>query len=335
MNNRMKTNVLLAFILCAIIPLTSLAQDVKKTSKDADKKHNKEIQLKTVTEKDGKKMVKDTVFTVDSFESAEDVVKEISWIDEDDSTKTILLDLMIDGDALDGDHGMHKIIIKSKDGHHKVLRLKNGEGDEVAMDVLIDLDRDKLRDFYEQKAHCKEMKWQMEEMNDELRKKLQGLKELEHLEGIEQIEKIEALKELDELHSLKDHYFEYVHPPLPPKPLHKFYSDGDFLVYHNSNKVSDKELREAGIKNKPDRLEVNDLDIRIKKGIVNLEFSLAAEGSPKVVVYNYFGDKVFSGKPENIGSVYTLTIDMSTRQPGNYYLQIIQKNSSVTEKFKL
>lgn len=332
MNNRIKTNVLLAFILCAIIPLTSLAQDVKEAGKEAYKKHRKEIQLKTVTEKDGKKMVKDTVFTVDSFESAEDVMGEISWIDEDDSTKTILLDMMIDGDALDdGDHGMPKIIIKSKDGHHKVLRLKNGEGDEVDMDVLIDL----VRDFYEQKAHCKEMKWQMEEMNDELRKKLQGLKELEHLEGIEQIEKIEALKELDELHSLKDHYFEYVHPPVPPKPLHKFYSDGEYLLYRDSNKVSDSELREAGIKNKTDRLEVNDFNIRINKGIVNLEFSMSAEGSPKVVVYNYFGDKVFSGKPENIGTVYTLTIDMSAKQPGKYYLQIVQKDSSFTEKFKL
>jgi len=95
------------------------------------------------------------------------------------------------------------------------------------------------------------------------------------------------------------------------------------------------ELRDAGIKNKADRLAIENINLNIDDGVVALSFSLKTEGSPKIVVYNFFGDKVFSGKPELMNGNYELKIDLSTKQHGVYYLQIVQKNRSFTEKLKL
>jgi hypothetical protein len=103
----------------------------------------------------------------------------------------------------------------------------------------------------------------------------------------------------------------------------------------DDNRVTDKELRDAGIKNKPDRLDIENINLNIDDGVVDLSFALKTEGTPKVVVYNFFGDKVFSGKPELMNGHYELKMDLSTKQHGVYYLQIVQKNSSLTEKLKL
>lgn len=102
-----------------------------------------------------------------------------------------------------------------------------------------------------------------------------------------------------------------------------------------SSKVSDIELRDAGIKNKPDRLDVKNMNIDVDGGIVKLAFSLKGEKTPRIIVYNVFGEKVFKGKPELIEGNYQIKIDLSNKQHGTYYLQIVSANTSVTEKFKL
>ncbi len=45
--------------------------------------------------------------------------------------------------------------------------------------------------------------------------------------------------------------------------------------------------------------------------------------------------KVFSGKPELMGGKYVIKIDLSIKQHGTYYLQVVQKNSSFTKKLRL
>jgi len=102
-----------------------------------------------------------------------------------------------------------------------------------------------------------------------------------------------------------------------------------------SNKVSDIELRDAGIKNKPDRLNVTNIEIDIDGGIVNIEYTLQKEKTSKVIVYNVYGDKVFKGKPEVIDGNCKIKIDLSSKQHGTYYLQLVSGNSSLTQKLKI
>ena len=102
-----------------------------------------------------------------------------------------------------------------------------------------------------------------------------------------------------------------------------------------SGKVSDIELRDAGIKNKPDRLNAQNINIEIENDIVMLSFSFKGEKTPRIIVYNVFGEKVFKGKPELVEGSYQIKIDLSNKQHGTYYLQIVSANTSLTEKFKL
>ncbi|PLX03839.1 MAG: hypothetical protein C0595_05600 [Marinilabiliales bacterium] len=109
-----------------------------------------------------------------------------------------------------------------------------------------------------------------------------------------------------------------------------------FQISNNySGKASDIELRDAGIKNKPDRLNAQNINIEIENGMVMLSFSFKGEKTPKIFVYNVFGDKVFKGKPELIEGSYQIIIDLSSKQHGTYYLQLISGKSSLTEKLKI
>jgi hypothetical protein len=154
------------------------------------------------------------------------------------------------------------------------------------------------------------------------------MKEMEDARVIILDEKMELLDELDELEDME---IEMIRRPRPPK--HAYFKKHHLNRFDHG--VTDKELRDAGIKNKPDRLEVEELDMDINEGVVTLGFSLKGEGNPKVEVYNFFGDQVFTGKPEAINGKYTLVMDLSQKQHGIYYLQIIDKNSSLTEKIRL
>ncbi len=102
-----------------------------------------------------------------------------------------------------------------------------------------------------------------------------------------------------------------------------------------SQKVTDIELRDAGIKNKPDRLNAKNINLEVDGGIIDLAFTLKSEKTPKVIIYNVYGDKVFKGKPELINGNYQIKIDLSTKQHGTYYLQLIVGNASFAERIIL
>jgi hypothetical protein len=66
-----------------------------------------------------------------------------------------------------------------------------------------------------------------------------------------------------------------------------------------------------------------------------LSFSKTEEGTPKVTVYNVYGEKVFSGKPELMNNKYEIKMDLSKKQFGTYYLQIVVAKSSKTVRLEL
>ncbi len=298
----------------------------------------KKVRVKTIKVIDGKEVVTDTTYSIKEGDSHGDIEKKFTWVGEADSIATITMDVDIDSDIeTDADHNV--IIMKS--GHHGgKFNLKDGEksykikvisddGDENVFfyeDFDFDIDKeeiDKLKIIM--KEHGDEMKKIKIELDDE---KLIMLKELEGLEEIVEIEKLEHLKELEKLKEIKD--IEII-----TSDFHDFHDHNEFYFHNSCDRVSDKELRDAGIKNKQDRLVADDFDMDIKDGVVDIEFKLATEGAPKVVVFNYFGEKVFTGKPELMNGQYMIKMDLSAKQHGTYYLQVIQKNSSLTKKIKL
>ena len=94
---------------------------------------------------------------------------------------------------------------------------------------------------------------------------------------------------------------------LPPEPHVAPHPHSNFSWFSvDSDEVTDEELRDAGVKNKPDRLELDEIDINNEDGVIDLSFTLGYEGNPKVDVYNVYGDKVFSGKPELMNDKYRM-----------------------------
>ncbi len=348
-------NSAIAIIALAIIfPITAFSQEKEK----------KKFHVKTVKVIDGKKVVTDTTFVLKDGENEGDIVKQITWVGEGDSIGTMTLDIDVDSD-FDGD-GEKVIIMKS--GHHgskfitkdgekkytiKVIGDEDGEENVFFYDDF-DFDVDMNKEEVERlkiimKEHGDNMKDICIELDDEklvMLKELEGLKDMEghekiimlkelhNLEELEGLEKLEMLKELEHIEHIEGiEDIEIIMPDFHNSiPEHnEFYFHHD----HGHNSVSDKELREAGIKNKPDRLVVKDFDMDVNDGIVDLDFVLATKGTPKINVFNYFGDKVFSGKPEVMNGKYVITIDLSAKQHGSYYIQVVQKNSSFTKKLRL
>jgi len=101
------------------------------------------------------------------------------------------------------------------------------------------------------------------------------------------------------------------------------------------NSVSERELRRAGIKIKPDRLDLKDFDIDINNGVVKFSFTSETEGKIKVVIYNFFGEKVFDGTPVLQNGKEILTANLSQKQYGTYFLLLVQGNRSAAKKFRL
>ncbi len=125
-------------------------------------------------------------------------------------------------------------------------------------------------------------------------------------------------------------------PPPPPRkpnrPKHGHFKGGT----DEPSSVSQQELRKAGIKDQPDKLSLQLLDINNQNGLVILRFMPKNNvGKVRVDVYNFFGDRVFSEKVELVGDVYQATIDLSAKQPGVYYIQLIRKKESATQRIRL
>lgn len=357
---QVQTILLMAFFLS--LPFALLSQEETK---------EKKVRVKTVKMVDGKKIVQDTTFYVSDEGDVKEVVKQFTVESEGDSIENIMVDVIVDVDSeiewetnsgknvfvikkghCDGETGtVKKIIVIEGDGadehvmvyphrgHRKVMKFKSGDGgdEEIIMvsprgyhktlkwksdgdgEYEFDFEFD-MENFHEEMA----------EFNDEMRNiRIMMIDE----EGVLQEEMIEweHLAELQELEHMKNTEV-MVMPPRRPAP--HAYRNFD---WHQKGgmKVTDTELREAGIKNKQDRLELNEINIKNENGVIDLSFSLKEEGSPKVAVFNVYGDKVFSGKPVLMNNEYQIKMDLSKKQFGTYYLQIVLGNSSKTMRIKL
>jgi len=378
MKNQITVTAILLLILFFLISLSGIAQEEEK---------EKQVRIKTVKVEDGKKVVKDTTFTVKEGEDVKEIVESLSWTTEDDSLR-ITVDVDIDDDGKGG----KKVIIMSHDGEESVKYFKSdtdamffSEGDslkEIKVDVIIDEecagrgkkviiikkdgDEEIVKEIFipHHRASKKVMKfktddgeeiiivtphgnhrsikWKSEDGYDydfdfdydmdfdheQFKAEMEvHMKEMENAKVIILDEKMAILDELEELENME---IEIIRPPRPPK-----HHDFTMRRMERFDRVTDKELRDAGIKNKPDRLDLDNINIDLNKGVIDLTFTVKGDASPKIEIYNFFGDKVFSGKPELLNGSYKSIIDLSTKQHGTYYLQIINKNSSFTEKIRL
>ncbi len=223
--------------------------------------------------------------------------------------------------VVDGEKVVNDTIFVVKEGEDEREAIKTitwiSDDDDSSEVITVDVDIDTDVDFdkdYEKGDHRKVIIMKSGDDGEKIIM-LEELKELEELHELKELENIEII--MPEIHSFPEHYEYAMH------------------MHDGNDNVSDKELRDAGIKNKADRLDVNNYNLNIDNGVVDLDFILKTEGDPKVTVFNYFGDKVFSGKPELMGGKYVIKIDLSNKQRGTYYLQVVQKNSSFTKKLRL
>lgn len=311
---------ILLLTLAFVFPFVSMAQE-------------KKVRIKTVKDIDGEKVVTDTMFVVTGDEDIMKSVNQYSWVSDEDSNKVITIDLDIDVDSdedKDCDKKVHKKVIIMKDGdhgtfftddckEHKVKVITNGGGDENVFFF-------NGEDFEFNEKDMDELRIKMEKIGDEMENvkfelDAEKIILLEELEGLEELKELEELKNIEvimsDYHDMGNYHNVWVHD--------NFHGD----------RVSEEELRDAGIKVKADRLDIDDYNINIDNGVVDLEFETKAEGTPKVTVYNFYGDKVVTVKPELLGGKYTAKIDLSTKQHGTYYLLFVQNNMSATKKIKL
>ncbi len=361
----MKSQITISSILVtALFFLNLLGGVAQETEKE------KQVHIKTVKEVNGKKVVTDTTFTVKEGEDVQEMVHGITTISEGDSLK-----VTVDVDMDSGVQGTKQMVVVSSDvdedadslteinvqvftgegngkGERKVLIITKEGGGETIKEIMmpprkgrrhvmkfrtddrkkiIIISPDKLcddhfvwvpgedsEDYFE---FDKDIDFDYEEFEAEMEEQME---ELENTHVI-MLDELGELKELEEPGYLDRRMIRPPHPPGHPgfPPADRF------------DRLTDKELRDAGIKNKPDRLELDNINMDMNNGVLDLTFTMKGEGSPKVDVYNFFGDKVFSGKPEIANGTYKSIIDLSSKQYGTYYLQITNKNSSFTEKFRL
>jgi len=321
---KIQTLLLIAFFLS--LPFALLSQESDTTQS--------KVKIKIVKNDDGKMTVFDTTFNVKGDKDVQSIVEKYTNKAENDTTGGIVK-VTVDVDKggewtgkggkkvivmkSPGEEDNEQVIVVSPHGKHKVIKWVDKDGKDYSYDYDFDydFDMDHFNDeMAKQKEQMKKMRIEIRDQEDQFRDQLaemKALKELEHLGDLE------GLKDI-EIHVLPPE------PPLPPEAPHVYYRSG------SDREVSDIELRDAGIKGKPDRLDLDDIDINNEDGVIDLSFSLKEEGSPKVTVYNVYGDKVFNGKPEMMNNKYQQKIDLSKKQHGTYYLMITSGNSSKTLK---
>jgi len=218
-----------------------------------------------------------------------------------------------------GDGEDEQVIIMRPHGKHKVVKWTGEEGEEFEFNYEVDMENFE-KDMVELNAEMKELQIVMMDEEGHLNERIIELEHLSELEGLEDFWHFENMEVVI----------------VPSSPHFAPRRHGDF-TWHKKGRmaVTDEELRDAGIKNKPDRLELDEININNEDGVIDLSFSLSEEGTPKVAVYNIYGDKVFSGKPELMNNKYQVKMDLSKKQHGNYYLMIVSGNSSKTMRLKI
>ncbi|NOX85105.1 MAG: hypothetical protein GXO86_03920 [Chlorobi bacterium] len=317
-------------------------------------KANKTVHIKTIEQTGNKVIVKDTTFTLPADGDVNEIVQEYSKAGTSDSST---IQVVVDVDEEKADEPCKKVIIIGEDGKHVVtLSGKSGSGDISVFKNDVNMNREphlithskviKITPNGEEEmkvvkphGHHKTLSWdkdneecgdfEFEFDTDALEEQLELFRD--RLENIEDYieEKYEMMHSdsilRQKLENLKNIDFDLDLPSVE-------FSPGAFRWVEEkpSDEVTDMELRDAGIKNKPDRLDLSLLEVDNDNGIVKLSFKMKEEGTPKVTLYNIYGDKVFSGIPEMKDGKYNLTFDLSKKQPGTYYLMIVLKNSSKT-----
>jgi hypothetical protein len=373
MKNIIQVQALLMLAFFLSLPFHIMSQDDSgnkegkkvriKTVKEVDgKKVVKDTTFYVSEDEDVKKVVKQ--FSAgDEADSAANIMVDVmvdtesdmEW-EEEDGNKVIVI-RKHKGDGESGEVIEKRVIIRSGDGeeeevmvmphggHRKVMKFRTDDGEDVIIvtpgpphgrhhtyawkddngqDYTFDYDFDiDMENFQEDMARMQEDMREMQiRIMDEQGNISEETLELEKLGELEHLEDLERMKEMNV----------FVMPPRPPHAPEPFRE----MEWHAraGMEVSDLELREAGIKNKPDRLELGEIEIEKEDGVVDLSFTMAGDGTPKVDVYNVYGDKVFSEKPDLMNGKYMLKIDLSKKQPGTYYLMIVSGSSSKTMRLK-
>ena len=337
----MKTSVI-AILLSLALPLLMLSQEKKKT-----------VTVKTVEVENGKKIVKDTTFTIQEGEDIDAIAEPFVWTSISDSAATMTFDVEVEtGD--DGGDTKKVIIIKERgdrpmrivegnDGDVVVIKKRyNGNGDDDVFftpgpghkRVMKWTDDDSVEYEFEMQRSMEEFEHQMEIQHrnmEEMQKQLEA--QLAEIKGIDEEQLTQIMDEINDMD------FHFVMPPVrPAHPPQKMDKDNFALYFDgpgNEGGVSDMELREANIKNKPDRLDLGEIDINIENGVLDISFSVEGEANPSIIIYNVYGDKVFSGKPVLMNGKFEIKVDLSQKQHGTYYWQIVDKNRSFTDKIRI
>ncbi len=301
-----RVNYFYLVIFMLLMPFLSRAQDEEK----------KEVKVKMVKISDGKSIVTDTTFITrgDAESEIKLYIDEITGHDSVDETKVIKVEVF--GESGNASKENYKVMIFSDEEEGKQVFVTSPNGKEKGFRWI------------DAEGEEQEFDFRMEEIEEITMNLEYQMKDLEkHREQIER--EVEVVKGPDGFR------WKHLPPPPPPRPEryeYKFFGDRN----ESHGLVSQEELREAGIKEQPDKLMLDVLDINNQNGLVILRFMPATDkGKVKVTVYNYFGDKVFSAKPEMVGDVYQTTIDLSAKQPGLYYIQLSRQNESVTKRIKL
>gem|GEM_PF-870118 len=304
----------------------------------AEGKNVRKVRIKTVKEGNGKKIVKDTTFIITGDGDVNQMLENYT-ADETDSTGNIFVNVSVDTDEDDTGHIEKKIVVIKKgdgDEHVRMIKVDSGmvsvfkreEANKPMHSVMrfntddsnvvfVVVPNNKYKNLHWKSNDGKSYEYEFDLDQDDLNEQMQEL--AQQLQGLEQ------LKDLESLDQLKDLDLDFDYAPLPPEHHH----DYRFKDTH-SNRVTDVELRDAGIKQKPDRLDPENMNVDNDDGMVHLSFSLHQEGNPRVIVYNVYGDKVYNGTPQFNDGGFETTIDLSQKQHGTYYLMIILKNSSKT-----
>ena len=341
MKSKIMSTSIIAIALAIVFPFSGMSQEKEK-----------KVTVKTVQIENGKKIVRDTTFTVKEGDDVDAIVKPISWVSDSDSGKIMTFDVEVITDGEDNGQVKNIYVYKSGGGQRTKV-IKDDDGNTIIIKKLGDEGFDDNDFFIPGHEHKRVMKWNdgdsleyefelqgdMEDFHhemkmhqfelQEMRKNLQ--EELAEIEGLNEEQIAEIMNEIGNID------LNFVMPPARPRPPVKwqghdseFYFDGP-----REGGVSDMELRDANIKNKPDRLDLEVINVNIINGVLDLSFQIQGEANPSVIVYNVYGDKVFTGKPVLMNGNYEIKIDLSQKQHGTYYWQIIDKNRSFTDKIRI
>ncbi len=311
-----------------VFPRPIKAQELKQDKKE------KTVSIKTVRQVNGKKTVFDTTYTFSGdmdilglekfgiFKDSADMDVEVQIIVDTDGDKTSTKRVVVvnaKGIKVDEDGKNAFFFDSGDDVKSEVFNWVVRDGNEMAFNI--DVDKDEL--VSDLSRIEEELEASGKGLEDEylmLFGKLSSLDSIENLAGLEGVEKLGKLNDLDLVISSSR-----VMPPHRP----------DLMLFFDDNTVSDVELRDAGIKSKPDRLEIENMNLDIDDGVVDLSFGLKEDANSKIAVYNIYGDKIFSGKPSMMNGDYKIKMDLSKKQHGTYYLMIVSGKSSCASRLKL